>query len=256
VDRYRIQRKIGDSLDQYAYFTIGETDLSTLSFLDNSISENIEYSYRVGICEGPLQGINSYPIFLITEPVPVELTAFYSLVSKNNVTLYWETATETNNYGFEILRFNPSIVNEWKTIGFVPGHGTTTEKQSYSFSDEMKQAGKFQYRLKQIDFDGSFELSQILEINFKSPTIFSLEQNYPNPFNPITLINYSIKKSGFVLLKIYDVLGNEVADLVNGNKSAGYYSVEFNAAYLPSGIYFYTLTSGNYSATKKFLLLK
>ena len=256
MDRYRIQRKLGDSLDQYAYFTIGETDLSTLSFLDNSISENIEYSYRVGICEGPLQGLNSYPISLITEPVPVELTSFYLLVSKNNVTLYWETATETNNYGFEILRFNPSIVNEWKTIGFVPGHGTTTEKQSYSFSDELKQAGKYQYRLKQIDFDGSFELSQILEINFKSPTIFSLEQNYPNPFNPTTTIKYSIKEDGLVMLKVYDILGNEVAILVNEGKPAGNYKVEFNASNLPSGIYFYYITAAKFTDTKKLILLK
>jgi len=256
VDRYRIQRKLGDSLDQYAYFTIGETNLNTLSFLDNSVGENIEYSYRVGIAEGPLQGLNSLPITLITAPIPVELISFSSIVSGNNVTLHWQTATETNNYGFEILRFDNNGKNEWEAIGFIAGHGTTTEQHQYSFVDEIIKPGIYQYRLKQLDFNGSFELSIIIEVNITVPTEFSLKQNYPNPFNPSTTINYSIKKNGLVILIVYDILGKEVAALVNENQEAANYSVNFNASNLPSGIYFYRLKSGGFSSTKKLILLK
>jgi len=255
-DRYRIQRKLGDSLDQYAYFTIGETDLDTLSFLDNSIGENIEYSYRVGIAEGPLQGLNSFPITLITAPIPVELISFASIVSGNNVTLHWKTATETNNYGFEIIRFDNNGKNEWEAIGFVAGHGTTTEQQQYSFVDEAIEPGIYQYRLKQIDYNGTYEYSKIIEVEIAAPTKFSLEQNYPNPFNPSTTIKYSIKKNDLVTLKVYDILGKEVAALINENQEAGNYSVKFNASNLPSGIYFYRLKSGSFSSTKKLILLK
>jgi Secretion system C-terminal sorting domain len=256
LDRYRIQRKLGDSLDQYAYFTLGETNLNNFSFLDNSVVEKTEYSYRVGICEGPIQGINGYPITLITESVPVELISFSATVNGNSVTLNWLTATETNNYGFEMLRRTSTNINEWEIIGFVGGNGTTTEKQSYSFTDELLLSGKYHYRLKQIDFDGSYEFSQILEVNIEVPAKFSLEQNFPNPFNPTTTINYSIKYNGSVQLRVFDILGRKVTELVNKTQQAGDYSVTFNASKQPSGIYFYVLKSGNFSETKKLLLLK
>ncbi len=137
------------------------------------------------------------------------------------------------------------------------------------FVDENLLAGKYQYRLKQIDFDGTFEYSNTIEVEINSPTKFSLEQNYPNPFNPSTKIKYAIptppsssplamgrNEVGFVTLKVFDVLGKEVATLVNEEKSAGSYHVDFNASHLASGIYYYQLRAGDYSETKKMILMK
>ncbi len=190
--------------------------------------------------------------------VPVELTSFTTSVlqNENAVRLNWTTATETNNSGIEIHRFTQND-NEWKTVGFVPGFGTTTEPKSYSFTDENVTTGIYKYRLKQIDFDGSFNFSNEIEVEVDfTPKEFVLYQNYPNPFNPTTNISYSITKDGLVTLKVYDILGTEVADLVNEVKEAGDFSVTFNASELPSGIYFYTLTSDNFMSTKKLILLK
>ena len=150
---------------------------------------------------------------------------------------------------------------------FVTGHGTTTETQHYSFTDTDVKPGKYQYKLKQIDYDGTFEYSKIVEVEIPSVNEFSLSQNYPNPFNPVTKIKYSIRQNvrretGNVSLKVYDVLGREVATLVNEEKPSGEFEVEFNAANLlpkgslTSGIYFYQLKAGQYSETKKMILLK
>jgi hypothetical protein len=260
VDRYRIQKKLGDSLSQFAYFTIGETDLNTFSFLDTKVNENVEYSYRVGICEGPLQGWNSLPLTLLVLPLPVELTTFYATIENYNVTLHWETSTETNNKGFEIQRLKDSKVEklqDWKSVGFVTGNGTTTQINSYFFNDDNLTSGKYSYRLKQIDYDGSYKyynLSEIIEIDV--PSKFELIQNYPNPFNSSTKISWQSPISGWQTLKVFDVLGREVATLVNEEKEAGYHSVDFNASDLPSGVYFYRIQAGNFIDTKKMILLK
>ncbi len=184
--------------------------------------------------------------------VPVELASFAVTTDENKVTLTWKTSTETNNSGFEVQRKNI----DWERIGFVEGHGTTTEENNYSFADKNLSAGKYQYRLKQIDFDGSFEFSNIAEVEIFTPIQFSLEQNYPNPFNPTTTIQYSIPENGNVKLEVYNSIGEEVATLLNETKQAGNYDVSFNASSLPSGIYFYTLTSGEFRETKKMLLIK
>ncbi len=186
--------------------------------------------------------------------------------------LRWKTGTETNNKGFEIQRSenrDQSAVggSEWKIIGYVEGNGTTTESHLYNFIDNKVETGLYSYRLKQIDFDGSFEYSAIVDVEVNNiPLEFSLSQNYPNPFNPVTTIEYSIpdvisnrqqpERNLFVTLKVYDILGNEVSTLVNDEKPAGKYEVKFNGNILPSGIYFYRLTSGSYSAVKKLVLLK
>jgi hypothetical protein len=203
-----------------------------------------------------------------TYAIPVELLIFTAEVDENVVTLLWQTATETNNSGFEVERSQMSKVKsqtEWKRIGFVEGKGTTTEIQSYSFTDKT-EPGKYKYRLKQIDFDGSFEYSQEIEAEVKAPNVFSLDQNFPNPFNPSTMISYQIPVNGNVTLKVYDILGNEVATLVDEYQQPGKYEVEFsakggsayggNAYRLPSGIYFYQLKAGNFIETKKMILLK
>jgi hypothetical protein len=186
--------------------------------------------------------------------VPVELTSFTVLLRGNNVLLNWSTASELNNKGFEIER--SSVNGQWSLVGFVEGHGTTSEQQNYSYKDSSLTSGKYSYRLKQIDYDGSFKYSNEIEVDFSIPLRYSLEQNYPNPFNPITKIQYAVGNRQFVNLKVYDILGNEVAALVNEEKQPGVYEVEFNAKDLSSGIYFYQLSAGDFNDAKKLILLK
>jgi len=184
--------------------------------------------------------------------IPVEFISFEGIIQGNNVILNWKTATENNNYGFDIER---SSENNWRSIGFVEGNLSTTTPHVYSFVDLSRQSGIIYYRLKQIDLDGSFTYSNEIKVEF-APTIFSLEQNYPNPFNPVTTINYSIPVQENVRLEVYNILGQKVATLVNEVKPTGKYSVEFNAVSFASGIYIYKLTSGKNTLTRKMLLLK
>lgn len=186
--------------------------------------------------------------------IPVELTSFTAEVSGSNVVLRWSTATEINNSGFAVERSVEN--NTFEQIGFVPGFGTTSEMKSYSYTDNSPGNGKFYYRLKQIDYDGSVEYSQIVDANIVVPAIFSLEQNYPNPFNPSTTIKFDIPENELVTLKIYDVMGNEVAELLNQELTAGQHSIEFNASNLASGTYFYKLQAGIKTEVRKMLLLK
>jgi photosystem II stability/assembly factor-like uncharacterized protein len=195
--------------------------------------------------------------------VPVELTLFTADVDDNNVTLLWQTSTETNNSGFEIQRGKDGDGSKdtgWERIGFVKGQGTTPVINNYSFTDENLSAGRYQYRLKQIDFDGSFKYSNTLDVNILAPKKFSLEQNYPNPFNPVTTITYGLPLKSQIELIIYNVLGEMVLQLADGVKEAGIHTVEFDATSaaggLPSGVYFYRLRSGNFIQTKKMILLK
>ncbi|MDP2364656.1 MAG: T9SS type A sorting domain-containing protein, partial [Ignavibacteria bacterium] len=205
----------------------------------------------------------------IDSVVPVELVSFTSSTNGNDVVLNWSTATETNNSGFEIERSVISIPIlpdgrqvyrernlNWGKVGFVNGNGTTTETQSYSFNDNNLLSGKYLYRLKQIDFDGTFEYSNEVEVIINVPDKFELSQNYPNPFNPTTKIKYQIATSDQVSLKIYDVLGNEVASLVNELQPSGIYEVTFDARSLSSGTYFYKLQAGSFVEIKKMILLK
>lgn len=185
--------------------------------------------------------------------IPVELVSFTSSVIGNDVQLSWMTASETNNMGFEVEKLSGS---SWDKIGFVNGNGTTTETRSYSFVDKNLNAGTYSYRLKQIDFDGTFEYSNVIEVDVSSPQQFELSQNYPNPFNPATTISYTIPQSSFVTLKVYDIIGNEVATLVNENKEAGRYNVNFDASNLSSGIYLYSITAGNFTEVRKMTLIK
>jgi len=187
--------------------------------------------------------------------LPVEISSFAGAAHGASVDLEWTTSTETNNYGFEIERKTVSVSN-WEKIGFINGHGTTNAPQSYTFTDKSVSA-KPVYRLKQIDRDGKFEYSKEVEVTVVAvPNVFSLSQNYPNPFNPATVINYSIGSPGHVALKVYDMLGKEVAELVNGQKEPGNYTAMFEASHLPSGVYFYRLDAGVYSNMKRFTLVK
>ncbi len=204
--------------------------------------------------------------------LPVELTSFTAEIAEKSIELKWKTATETNNYGFEIERTTtteqandastPSPKNgsvaqhDWVRIGFIEGNGTTNAPKSYLFTDNSV-SGKTLYRLKQIDRDGKFEYSQTVEVTVvTAPKEFALEQNYPNPFNPTTAIGYQLSANSFTTLKVYDAIGREVATLVNEVKEAGYYSAQFDGAKLSSGIYFARLSSSGKTQMKKLLLLK
>lgn len=188
------------------------------------------------------------------DPVPVELTSFNSSVSSNNVILQWQTETETNNQGFEIQRKAKN--SEYEVLGFVSGAGTTTEPRTYFFTDYKISNGQYTYRLKQIDYNGTFSYSDEIVVEVDVPAEYALEQNYPNPFNPSTNINFSLAESGVVKMAVYNLLGQKVAVILDEFREAGQHSVTFNASELPSGAYFYTIETPLFKQTKKMLLSK
>jgi photosystem II stability/assembly factor-like uncharacterized protein len=191
--------------------------------------------------------------------VPVELISFNANVSNNSVTLNWITATELNNSGFQVERreTKDERSKEWQNIGFINGNGTISESQSYSFVDNDLATGKYFYRLKQIDFDGSFEYSNTIGVIIETPNDFYLYQNYPNPFNPETNIDYRIPEETIVNISLFDITGKKIKDLVNEKKQPGYYTLKLKGEELSSGIYFYRLsTSSGYNAVKKITVIK
>ncbi len=197
-------------------------------------------------------------------PLPVELVSFKSVVKGTTVTLKWNTATEVDNYGFDIERsvINSGKAQNWEKIGFVQGAGNSNSPKEYSYSDKNLAGGKYMYRLKQVDTDGTFDYSPEVEGDIViAPAAFALNQNYPNPFNPSTVITYQLPENSFVELQIYDILGNLISSLVNESQEKGIYEVEFNATGLSGGIYLCRLNAeGNgtrtFSAVKKLTLLK
>ena len=182
--------------------------------------------------------------------IPVELSAFSYSQTANSIILNWITATETNNHKFDIYR-------DGNIIGTVKGKGTTTIPQSYSFEDKDVTSGKYNYKLTQIDFDGTTEILKEIEIDLDLlPKEFHLSQNFPNPFNPNTKIGYSLPELSFVKIKVFDLLGAEVSEIVNEILEAGHYEIVFNAANLPSGIYFYSIIAEPLSGNKSFTSVK
>jgi hypothetical protein len=170
-------------------------------------------------------------IYIDPLTTPVEMGTFSAAVSGNNVILNWETVSEKNNSGFNILRNNDFV-------GFIPGIGTSTNKNYYSFTDNNLISGKYEYKLQQIDFDGTVTTAGVLTLTVDlTPSVYLLEQNYPNPFNPSTVISFQVPADEFVTLKVYDIIGNEIANLVNETKTAGSYSVNFDASGLANGVY-------------------
>ena len=193
------------------------------------------------------------------QSLPVELQNFRAIQSGDDVRISWETASEVNNYGFEIERISDDI-SEWTKIGFREGNGSCTNANFYAFIDE--KAWKFQnlkYRLKQIDYDGSHEYSPEISVVDKAktiPAVFRIHNNYPNPFNPVTTISYEIAEQGLTTMIIYDMLGKEVDILVNTNQQPGRYDLNFNGSDLSSGVYFCKFTSGSNTKIIKMLLVK
>ena len=170
----------------------------------------------------------------------------------------WQTATETNNQGFEIERASSSTtpVQGWTKISFVEGRGTTTEMTDYSYKDKITNPGNYVYRLKQIDFDGTISYSPEIEIDITGPKDYALFQNYPNPFNPTTTIKFALPVKTNLVISVYNLLGEKVTELFNGELNEGYHEIEFNASNLSSGAYFYRLESEKFVGVKKLIIIK
>jgi endonuclease/exonuclease/phosphatase family metal-dependent hydrolase len=226
--------------------------------LNDSINKMPNTAVSAAVADGIHYASDHIPVisrFVLNNQIaPVELSSFVSLVSANSVELKWSTVSELNNSGFEIERKSSF---EWQKIAFVNGAGTSNISNTYGFLDKALQSGSYQYRLKQIDFNGNFEYFNLSsEVHIGTPDKFALAQNYPNPFNPSTLISFNIPADGFVSLAIYDLSGKEVMNVIQENKAAGYYSLNINASALPSGTYFYRFSAGDYTSVRKMVLLK
>jgi hypothetical protein len=229
----------------------------------------VEHDYSEGVHNATyaIQLLKYTIEFVSNAAIPVELTSFTGSVSNSMVSLQWQTATETNNRGFEIQRRSGNY--NWQTVGFVSGKGTLTEMTNYSFTDNpigVTTLTTISYRLKQIDFNGTFNYSKEVNIEFSgAPKTFSLDQNYPNPFNPTTVIRYAVPTDSRVKVIVYNVAGEVVKELVNEVQTAGFHESTFNtnsSASLSSGIYFYSIEanplngSNSFQQTKKMILMK
>ncbi len=192
-------------------------------------------------------------------PLPVTLSSFMHSVDKNNVRLMWVTEIELNNSGFDIERaiITQNGPGEWKKVGFVQGSGTTSQPKGYIYEDKKIQTGKYNYRLKQIDYSGNFEYFGLNnDVDVAPPFSFSVSQNYPNPSNPKSKIDYQLPMDSRVIIRIYNLLGQEVAALVDEIKQAGYHTAEFDGSNLASGVYFYRLEAGDFKKIMKLVLVK
>ncbi len=188
---------------------------------------------------------------------PVELSAFTAHADAAKITLYWKTESETNCLGFEVRRSNSPIETEGIRLGFVAGFGTTNAPNEYSYVDSsIPNAGTYYYRLRQMDTDGTYGYSATVSASISKVTSFSLSQNYPNPFNDETVIRYQVPKNGMVSLRVYNTIGEEIAVLVDKELPTGQYEAKWVVPANSSGIYFYRLQIGNYTETRKTVLLR
>ncbi|MCC6395451.1 MAG: M6 family metalloprotease domain-containing protein [Bacteroidetes bacterium] len=206
-------------------------------------------------------------VFRSNSALPVELVSFSASTKGPGVVVSWQTASEVNNYGFEVEKDTARAQPVFTTIpgSFVPGHGTSVASHVYTFVDSSATQGRWAYRLKQIDLDGTVHLSEPVLVDLATtdagddpalPTTYTLQQNYPNPFNPNTIITYALPASAYVQLCVLDVLGREVSRLVDGTRTAGTYRVDYDAAGLSSGVYFYRLSTSEFTQTRRMLLVK
>ncbi|MCL4549143.1 MAG: T9SS type A sorting domain-containing protein [Bacteroidetes bacterium] len=256
-------------------------------YLNGDIAEVILYNTNLSTSDrSTVEHYLANRYGITSSALPVELTSFTASAVDGKVLLNWQTATEVNNYGFAVERSSAETRHasslQWEKVSFVQGHGNSNSPKSYSYTDNLARLAfsnarqalahdlnldHLQYRLKQIDFDGKYEYSNVVEVNIETPARFALEQNYPNPFNPTTTIKYSIPASPSpsqgeglrvrsVTMKVYDMLGREVAILVNEQKTPGNYEVKFDGTLLSSGVYLYKLEYGGLSQTRKLLLIK
>jgi photosystem II stability/assembly factor-like uncharacterized protein len=186
--------------------------------------------------------------------VPVELTNFTANADGNEVQISWTTQTELNNSGFEIYRLTHGT--DWQKISFVPGSGSSTEPKDYFYIDKDVKNGNYFYQLKQIDYNGRYEFSDVISVEVSTPMEYSLEQNFPNPFNPATAIKFELPETAEVTLTIYNTLGQKVDEIVNTTLEAGRYTYKWHAEDFPDGIYFFELCANNFKSARKMILLK
>lgn len=241
-------------------FTVTNSSASSaLSFRSATPSPTVVYS-----CSGSSGSFHTNLLAAgtwntLNDPMPVELTSFAASANENcEVRLKWTTATEVNNYGYEVERKS----KEWETLGFVKGNGNSNNQREYSFIDKSPAVGlELQYRLKQIDNNGKWKYYDIVKVNVEAPKEFKLMQNSPNPFNPVTAIKFQLPKETHVSVVIYNMLGREVATLLNEDRPAGSHIVYWNGKdsrgmQTASGVYLYRLQAGSFVETRKMNLMK
>ncbi|MGA7159430.1 MAG: T9SS type A sorting domain-containing protein [Bacteroidota bacterium] len=272
-----------DLVDLWVNPTIGSTETTaTISAVGNGDKDNYATTglNAVALRQGTVSSAPTVSVDGIRVatswggiPLPVEINSFIAFVRKNGIELAWNTATEIDNYGFDVERKSmvngtlagqgtlgsaQSAMNGWTKVGFVNGNGTSNVPHRYSFVDNSTSFGTYSYRLKQIDHDGKFEYSNTIDAMVAiAPNTMQLGQNYPNPFNPQTSIEFVVPTTGYTTLKVYNTLGEEVTTLVSGNIEAGVLNhISFNGDNFASGEYFYRLRSGSFVETKKMLMIK
>ena len=259
---FYIERKNGDTLSVDPYVVIDTVGADAVSYNDLGRTPNTTYTYRVQAFN--LLGVSPYSNEVTaTTIIPVELTSFAASLVDREISVVWSTATELNNSGFELER---KLDADWQKVVFIEGRGTTTEKSDYSYTDKFKYdgfEGTVQYRLKQIDFDGTITYSNVISVDVDfTPKEYTLYQNYPNPFNPSTTIKFALPFDSNVRIAVYNLLGEQVEVIFDQVKEVGYHNVSWNASDLASGVYIYTIDaksidgSKNFTSVKKMMLLK
>jgi hypothetical protein len=254
--------------NEYFLFSVsvsGGTGTGLIEIVDDAYTSapfpSLDWYFEVGGLDYTDYGTPFYQGGASNVPLPVELSSLTASVNDLAAELKWSTATEVNNYGFEIERRTVSdqlsAVSSWQKVGFVNGNGTSNIQHSYSFSENITVSGTYAYRLKQIDNNGSFKYSQETEVTIEVPKVFTLSQNYPNPFNPTTNIEFTMATDGKAVLKVYNALGQEVAELFNGEAQAGrIIQTHFDASRLASGVYFSRLEADGKSLVKRMMFVK
>ncbi len=230
----------------------------------STTTNNLRSVYFVDARHGWAGGLNSTILeYAIVHALPIQLASFSASVVGSAVRLDWVTISEVNNFGFYVERSSNSSSFERLPNSFVAGNGTTNDPQTYSFTDRNPLASNAFYRLQQIDLDGTVHYTEPVSVSgvtsvgdAEIPVAYVLKQNYPNPFNPSTKIEFSIPNGSFVSLKVFDMLGQEVATLVSEELRQGTYAKTFVGDGLSSGVYLYKLSAGSFSETKKFVLSK
>ena len=231
------------------------------SYFDEGIEWDSIYYYAATSVDksGNESGFSETILLEIPNPMPVELSSFAARAHDNDVILSWATATESNNYGFEIQRSSDNTIFE--TIGFVQGHGTTAAPKSYRYIDEQLTNGHYYYRLNQIDIDGTCSVTEVIEIAMNRPLDFRLDQNYPNPFNPTTTISYHLPQSSHVELIVYNTNGQEIRRLVDEFNEAGSHNIVWDCTdntgmKVTSAVYYYRMKTSYGAQFRRMTVLK
>ncbi|MHC1736579.1 MAG: T9SS type A sorting domain-containing protein [Ignavibacteriaceae bacterium] len=220
----------------------------------------IEYTNSAGTTNNP-SGTVTYSVDLTNAPLPIELSSFIASAQGRNIELKWATATEVNTSLFQIERKEikeNSTESSWKKVGEIKASGNSNSPKEYNFTDKKLNSGKFSYRLKMVDIDGTYEFSDAVEAEIDLPKEYGISQNYPNPFNPTTRIDYQLPNDSKVILELFSITGEKVATLLEGEITAGYYNYQLSTSSfgLSSGIYLYRIVAGDFVSVKKMVVLK